>query len=108
MQNVDAQAYKERLSLFLDEFISDKALQGYERDSIRAIVISGEASSVGITELGVLARRAVGTQVVKVMMEIDPADVVAHGAAVWARMTQQSPQRFIPYAGNRITGHDEL
>ena len=36
------------------------------------------------------------------MTEIEPSEVVAHGAAVWARMTQKHPERFGATAGNKI------
>jgi phenolic acid decarboxylase len=36
------------------------------------------------------------------MTHIDPSEVVAHGAAVFARMTEEHPDRFTAYDGNRI------
>jgi hypothetical protein len=36
------------------------------------------------------------------MTDFAPSEVVAYGAAVWARMTQQHPDRFTTYDGNRI------
>lgn len=45
------------------------------------------------------------------MMGIDPAEVVAHGAAVWARLVQQFPRTFVIETGNRVedvVGRDEL
>ncbi|KAF1842212.1 uncharacterized protein K460DRAFT_435543 [Cucurbitaria berberidis CBS 394.84] len=106
-ENNGIQAHEKRVSAFLDSLIQE-ALQIYERDSIRAIVIAGEASSLGITNLSIMAYRAVGTQMVSVMTEIAPTDVVAHGAAVWARLVQQFPDNFVTESGNKIVEHDEL
>ena len=43
-----------------------------------------------------------GTEVVQVMTEIEPSEVVAHGAAVWARMTQEHPELFTTSRGYQI------
>lgn len=90
--------------------MNNQAIQKHQRDSFRAIVISGEASEPANTALGAMVKRIVGTEAVQIMTEIDPSEVVAHGAAVWARLTQQIPQVFIPDAGNKIAPpeHDEL
>lgn len=81
------------------------------RDNIRAVVLSGEASPARNKELGELARHAVGTTTATIMTELDPSEVVAHGAAVWARNVQRSPRAFVIETGNRVdelVEHDEL
>jgi hypothetical protein len=50
---------------------------------------------------------AVGTNVVRLMTDIDPSEVVAHGAAVWARMMQQNPEDFMTHDGNRLPSDEE-
>ncbi|KAH7388822.1 hypothetical protein BKA66DRAFT_558755 [Pyrenochaeta sp. MPI-SDFR-AT-0127] len=109
-EEIDEEAYKKRVNTFLHNFINDQVMRTHQRDSLRAIIISGEATTPAITSLGVMAKQAVGTETVKIMTDIDPPEVVAHGAAVWARLTQQIPQVFMPDAGNGISplGHDEL
>lgn len=42
-----------------------------------------------------MARRAVGTEIVKVMTDIDPSEVLAHGAAVLAQWVMQDPKTFM-------------
>lgn len=81
------------------------------RANIRSIVLSGEASTSRMKELGETARRAVGTKIVRIMTSIEPPEVVAYGAAVWARLVQRSPRTFIIQTGNRVDeslNHDEL
>ncbi|KAF2123917.1 hypothetical protein P153DRAFT_303421 [Dothidotthia symphoricarpi CBS 119687] len=97
----------ERFRDFLDVFIN-KALLEKHRDDIRAIVIVGEASAPSISELGMIAKMAVGTEVVNVVTDIDPTEAVAHGAAVWARLTQQFPQNFLSQCTVNFRQHDEL
>ena len=101
-------AYKERLAEFLDDFINNETLKKYERESIRAIVVAGEASPSGVKDIGEIAQQTIGTDVVAVLTEIDPVDVIAHGAAVFARRTKMVPEKFIIQAGNYIVDHDEL
>lgn len=62
-----------------------------QRENVRAIVLFGEADSLSTTQLGQIAREAVGTKTVEIMTDIDPSEAVAHGAAVWARMVQTLP-----------------
>jgi hypothetical protein len=50
---------------------------------------------------------AVGTDVVRLMTDIDPSEVVAHGAAVWARMMQQQPEDFMTHDGNKLPSDEE-
>ncbi|CAO2658226.1 Nn.00g059490.m01.CDS01 [Neocucurbitaria sp. VM-36] len=102
--DIGTQAYREQMSLFLNYFI-DKALQKRrfdwgqrfepQRDSIRSIVLSGEASPNRTAELGEMMRDVVGTQTVQAMTEIDASEVVAYGVAVWARLTQEIPDAFM-------------
>ncbi|KAH7384460.1 hypothetical protein BKA66DRAFT_462239 [Pyrenochaeta sp. MPI-SDFR-AT-0127] len=99
---IGKQAYQERINEFVQEFIANQVLPQHKRENIRAIVITGEASTEAITELGIAALNAVGTGVVKLLTEIKPSEVVAHGAAVWARMTQHHPEHFKTHTGNKI------
>ncbi|KAF1848103.1 uncharacterized protein K460DRAFT_308018 [Cucurbitaria berberidis CBS 394.84] len=85
-EDIGADAYHERVSNFVDDFVNNQALQGYNRDDIRAIVIAGEASTDAVTELGRIAHKAVETETVKVLSDIETSEVVAHGAAVWAKL----------------------
>jgi hypothetical protein len=57
------------------------------------IVLAGEASQATFTELGVMALAAVGTDEVVIATGIDPADVVAHGAAVFAHLVLKDVNR---------------
>jgi hypothetical protein len=99
------------LRTFLEDFV-EQALQNqayrevHVREDIRAIVIFGEASASSIAELGELALRAVGTDVVKLMTHIAPEEVVAHGAAVWARMTVEDAEHWWS-CPPRVMYHDE-
>lgn len=89
---------------FLGDFI-DKALNGYyrhERDNIRAIVLAGEASPSAFDQLGAIARTAVGTDVVKVATGINPPDVLAYGAAAYARKAQKYKNKVPTHWGNMI------
>lgn len=71
--------------------------------------MSGEALTVGSTELGELVRTATGSESARIMTGIDPSKVVPNGAAVWARMVQREPRVF---AGDWVPhldpDHDEL
>lgn len=59
----------------------------YERERIRAIVPVGEASSAAFSEVLGIAHKVVNNGVVRVLTDIDPAIVVAHGAVMKARDT---------------------
>lgn len=72
------------LNGFIDKYFS---FNGVERDDVRAIVLTGEASADAFSELGQIALDAVGTDVVAIAPGIDPADVLAYGAAAFARKT---------------------
>jgi hypothetical protein len=82
--------------------MKSKVLSKHKREDVRAVVITGEASSIGNAELGDIALRVVGTSEVKLMTEIEHSEVVAYGAAIWARRTQQRPEKFITHGGNRV------
>lgn len=79
-----------------------KVLVRNNREDIRAIVIMGEASKTGTEQLGKIALDAVGTEAVKLMTDFEPSEVVAHGAAVFARLTQEHPEHFISKSTNRV------
>lgn len=57
--------------------------------------------------IGEMARLAVGTDVVQVLNDIAPDDVVPHGAAIWAMLAEQHPGFFEPTI-HLIPTHDEL
>jgi hypothetical protein len=69
-------------------------LPGRKRENIRAVIMTGEASAASVAELAATAVRAIGTKAVRALAEFKPSEVVAHGAAVWARMTQEYPEYF--------------
>jgi hypothetical protein len=79
----------------------------HQRQEVRAIIVTGEASKAAVNELGNVAVNAVGTGVVKLMTDIDPAEVVAHGGAVLARMIQQRPEEFQAHDGNITPNAEE-
>jgi hypothetical protein len=104
--DIGAQAYEERIRAFLHEFWNQQVLPNHKSENIRAIVISGEASTMANSKLGDIALQLVGTEEVKLMKEIDPLEVVAHGAAVWAQLTQQHPNDVTTHSGN-IVGDEQ-
>lgn len=58
-----------------------------------------------------MARNAVGAQSARVLTDIDPSEVIAHGAAVWARRVQREPRRFIIDSTSNLNydvNYDEL
>ncbi|KAH7407043.1 hypothetical protein DE146DRAFT_607170 [Phaeosphaeria sp. MPI-PUGE-AT-0046c] len=99
---VGSEAYQERLDKFLREFVEVEVLSRYKREDIRAIIISGEASATCAEELGKAALNAVGTEEVKLMKNFEPSKVVAHGAAVFARLTEEHPEDFMTHSGNIV------
>jgi hypothetical protein len=78
-----------------------------QRQEIRAIVITGEASNAAIAELGDIAVKMLGNEAVPLITDIEASELVAYGAAVWARMTQQQPELFSATAGNIIPNDEE-
>lgn len=104
------EAYQHRVESFLTDFV-DGVLQEYSGDDVRAIVVSGETSTQWATAVAEIVQKAVGSESPKIMTEIVPSEVVAYGAAVWARMVQQEPHYFKIEDGNRpdyVTSHNEL
>jgi NAD(P)H-hydrate repair Nnr-like enzyme with NAD(P)H-hydrate dehydratase domain len=88
--------------------LDEQVLTKHKRDDIRAIIISGEASATGVANLGAIAVEEVGTDQVKLMTDIDPLEVVAHGAAVWARITHEQAEDFLVPDGNKIADDEIL
>lgn len=84
------EAYHRRISDFIHDFINDQVLPHHKHDNIRAIVIFGEASMAAVGLLRGIAREAVGHEDVELIMDIESSEVVAHGAATWARMASRS------------------
>jgi hypothetical protein len=78
-----------------------------KREQVRAIIVIGEASDAAIAELGEIALKMVGTEAVRLIKDIDAKELVAYGAAIWARMTQQTPERFESPQGNIIPDDEE-
>jgi hypothetical protein len=54
-----------------------------------------------------VALNAVGSKEVKLTTEIEPSEVVAHGAAVWARMTEERPEDFTTHGGDMLVPDEE-
>ncbi|KAF2029127.1 hypothetical protein EK21DRAFT_68303 [Setomelanomma holmii] len=79
-----------------------------KREDIRAIIIAGEVSKAAVAKLGNAVLKAVGTEEVRLLAEIDPSEVVAHGAAFWARMTQRNPEAFVVHGGNKIPDEEDF
>lgn len=86
--------YHGHISNFVRGFINDRVLTHHKRENIRAIVIAGEASTTAIELLGGAAREAVGHEQVELITDIEPSEVVAHGAAVWARTIREKSENF--------------
>jgi hypothetical protein len=91
------------VSRFLVDFAKTET-----RDDIRAFVIAGEASAEGVSALSLIARKVVGTEGLQYVTEVDPSEVVAHGAAQYARMVQKMPHAFKTSEGNVVAEHEEL
>jgi hypothetical protein len=56
--------------------------------------------------LGAIALQKVGTEEVKLMTEIDPSEVVAHGSAVWAKLVKDHPEYFVIHEWNRVADEE--
>jgi hypothetical protein len=82
----------------------------YKREDVRAIIVAGEASVSESYNLAKLAQSVVGTDTAKIMTEIPVSEVVARGAAAWARKTKATPHKFVIEQGNFPSPHehDEL
>jgi hypothetical protein len=93
-QNIGIPMYQERTKKFIHDFVNLEVLAENRREDIRAIVITGEASATSVKELGQAALKAVGTEDVKLMADFKASEVVAYGAAVFARIAQEHPDIF--------------
>lgn len=92
LKDVGVLEYRERISDFLRTFNNEHVFQGDQEGNLRGIVITGEASASGISEMGTSALTAVANDMVELITAIEPGNVVAHGAAVWAQMSHQYPE----------------
>ncbi|KAH7081131.1 hypothetical protein BKA63DRAFT_599519 [Paraphoma chrysanthemicola] len=88
------QGYKKKVQGFAQEFIYQQVLPGRKRENIRAVIITGEASAARVAEVAAAAVRTIGTKEVRALTNFKPSEVVAYGAAVWARMAQEHPEYF--------------
>jgi hypothetical protein len=79
----DSQVVEQFLNELIDEVVKKKF--GHERSDIWAIVLAGGASPSAFAKLGDIALKAVGTDMARIATGIEPADVMAHGAAAFAR-----------------------
>jgi hypothetical protein len=104
------EAYDQRFRTTLEEVLGEMDARFYNRQDVRAIVVAGEASVSGSFNLAKLARGVVGTDTARIMTGIPNSEVVARGAAAWARRTAAYPRRFIIQQGNYLSPHehDEL
>ncbi|KAH3999425.1 hypothetical protein HBH98_087720 [Parastagonospora nodorum] len=100
-------AYQERINKFVQDFLVQHVLPEHKREDIRAIIIAGEASAAAVKELGDAALEVVGTEEVKLLTDFEPSEVVAHGAAVFSRLTQEHPEHFGTTTGNIIPDDKE-
>jgi hypothetical protein len=67
---------------FLKDFVENETLPDHAREDIRAIVIAGDVPPKVVGYLGNVVRRAVGGNIVKVLMNVDrPLLPIARGAA---------------------------
>ena len=80
-----------------------------DRTSIRALVVMGGVPREAIKELESLVVEVIGTGLVKVMNSINPAVVVAQGAAMYARHIAQRPDVYpVNIDKEKVAEHDEL
>jgi hypothetical protein len=95
MHQIGEYAYAHRVQTFLNYSVprDPYSLSRCEEKNIRAIVLTGEASHAAFAKMGVMALAAVGTDEVVIATGIDPADVVAHGAAVYARLVLKNKDK---------------
>lgn len=103
---MDFEAYDQRFRSTLEEVLSEMDARFYKRQDVRAIIVAGEASVLGSFNLAKLARGVVGTDTARIMTEIPNSEVVARGAAAWARRTAAHPWRFIVQQGNYPSPHE--
>jgi len=104
------EVYDQRFRSTLEEVLGEIDSRFYKRQDVRAIIVAGEASVSGSFNLAKLAQGIVGTDTASIMTEIPNNEVVARGAAAWARRTAAHPRRFIVEQGNYPSPHehDEL
>jgi hypothetical protein len=85
-QDLGAQAYDERLTAFINDFIptwtQSSLFNGLE--DIRAIVVAGDISAASAAEVGEIAQKAVRTGIPRVLTDEDPSAVLIRGAAMRA------------------------
>jgi hypothetical protein len=96
------------LRQFLTEFVKVEKWPYYSRDSIRAIVISGESSAENVAALERIARTTVGTEPLEYLAGIPSSEVAAYGAAEYARITQRNPEKFTVEHSKTAPAHEEL
>jgi hypothetical protein len=85
------------------------SVQLSSRESIRAVVVIGEASPDAVAAVVRIVHSVIGTHVQHVA-NIEPEVVAAHGAAEYIRKIQGEPHRFVVNAPNwnAWKEHDEL
>jgi hypothetical protein len=85
------------------------AVQSSLRESIRAVVVIGEASPDAVAAIVRIVHSVIGTHVQHVA-EIEPEVIAAHGAAEYIRKIQREPHRFVVNAQSwdGWDEHDEL
>jgi hypothetical protein len=111
MQDKGDKAYSQIVEQFLNDLIDQvvKKKFGHERSDIRAIVLAGGASPSAFAKLGGMALKTVGTDTVRIATGIEPANVMAHGAAAFARKALRYRGVETPHWGNVVSDeHDEL
>ncbi|KAH7135679.1 hypothetical protein B0J11DRAFT_564986 [Dendryphion nanum] len=109
-KRVGPDSFRQQLLDYIRDFI-DTSISGREeylqRKDIRAIIVSGDATVHRITEIQETAKQAVGNGAVKVLDSILSSEVVAYGAAIYARNTVLKPHLWgLPPLDESI--HDEL
>jgi hypothetical protein len=103
----DSQVVEQFPNELIDEVVKKRF--GHERSDIRAIVLAGGASPSAFAKLGDIALEAAGTDTVLIATGIEPADVMAHGAAAFARKSLRYRGVETPHWGNVVSDeHDEL
>jgi hypothetical protein len=79
------EAYDEMVQRFLRDLVDEVVQYWYRRSDIRAIVLVRGAIPTAFAKLGEIALEAVGTDAVRIDRGIEPAEVMACGAASFAR-----------------------
>jgi hypothetical protein len=107
LQAISEAAYLERINKFVRDLLVEQVLPEHKLEDLRAIIIVGEVLVAAVKELGDAALEAVGTEKVKLLTDFEPSEVVAHGAAVFSRLTQEHPEHFGTTTGNIISDDKE-